>query len=78
MKRSFKVVLQYDEEANLWVSYVPDLENISTFGDCEDEALKNTKELIEGYLEAADKEGIELAPLSPDIRVVDLEVTTAA
>jgi predicted RNase H-like HicB family nuclease len=77
MTRIFKVVLQYDEEAQVWVSYVPDLENISTFGDCEDEALKNTRELIEGYLEAAAKEGIEPASQSSDIRIVDVEVATA-
>ena len=75
--RIFKVVLQFDPEAKAWVSYVPDLENISTFGFTEDEALDNTKELILGYLEAAALEGIPVATGSPDIRVVDLEVATA-
>jgi predicted RNase H-like HicB family nuclease len=75
--RIFKVILQFDPEDRAWVSYVPDLENISTYGDSEEEALAHTRELILGYLEAAAKEGILVAPGSPDIRVVDLEVATA-
>jgi predicted RNase H-like HicB family nuclease len=77
MTRSFKVILQFDPESAAWVSYVPDLENISTYGDSEQEALANTRELIVGYLEAADKEGISVPAPGLDFRVVDLEVATA-
>ena len=56
---------------------MPDLENISTYGDSEQEALANTRELIIGYLEAADKEGIAVPAPRLDVRVVDLEVATA-
>ena len=77
MTRSFKVILQFDPESAAWVSYVPDLENISTYGDSEQEALANTRELIIGYLEAADKEGIAVPAPRLDVRVVDLEVATA-
>jgi predicted RNase H-like HicB family nuclease len=77
MTRSFKVILQFDPESTAWVSYVPDLENISTYGDSEQEALANTRELIIGYLEAADKEGIAVPAPRLDVRVVDLEVATA-
>jgi predicted RNase H-like HicB family nuclease len=33
---------------------------MSTFGSTRDEALASTREAIVGYLEAADKEGVQL------------------
>ncbi len=55
--RHFKIRLEFDPGAKAWVTYVPALDKISTFGDTRDEALEHTKELILGYLEAAVKEG---------------------
>jgi len=75
--RTFKVVLQFDGESDTWVSYVPDLDNISTYGDSEQEALDNTRELIVGYLEAAAKEGVALPAPAVALRVVDLEIASA-
>ena len=51
--RRYEVVLEFDREAGAWVTYVPALDNISTFGNSRDEAISNTRELIEGYIEAA-------------------------
>lgn len=67
----YHVLLERDLEADLWVTYVPALNGLSTFGETKDEALANTREAIQGYLEAADQEGI---PVPGPLEVVDLEV----
>jgi predicted RNase H-like HicB family nuclease len=59
--RHFRTLLEWDPDARAWVSYVPALNHLSTFGDTREEALANTREAILGYLEAAEKEGIPLA-----------------
>jgi len=67
----FHVLLEWDPEADAWVTYVPTLNGLSTFGETREEALTNTREAILGYLEAAEKEGIAL----PDsAELVELEV----
>jgi predicted RNase H-like HicB family nuclease len=67
----FHVLLEWDPEAEAWVTYVPTLNGLSTFGETKEEALSNTREAILGYLEAAEKEGLSL----PDpAELVDLEV----
>lgn len=67
----FHVLLEWDPEADAWVTYVPTLNGLSTFGETKEEALTNTREAILGYLEAAEKEGLRL----PDpAELVDLEV----
>jgi predicted RNase H-like HicB family nuclease len=67
----YHVLLEWDSEAGVWVTYVPTLNNLSTFGESKEEALANTREAILGYLEAAEKEGI---PLPGPAELVDLEV----
>lgn len=65
------MLLEWDPEADSWVTYVPTLNGLSTFGKTKEEALTNTREAILGYLEAAEKEGLRLpAPAE----LVDLEV----
>ena len=54
--RSFQVVLEWDSGDKVWVTYVPALDFLSTFGETREEALANTREAILGYLEAAAKE----------------------
>ena len=73
--RRFKVLLEFDPDDKVWVTYVPALDNISTFGETKDEALELTRELVLGYLEAAEKEGIPVPAERPDSEIVDLEVT---
>ena len=67
----YHVLLEWDHEASVWVTYVPGLNGLSTSGQTRDEALANTREAILGYLEAAEKEGI---PLPRPAELVDLEV----
>ena len=75
--RRFKVLLEFDPEANAWVTYVPALDHISTFGDTREEALANTRELILGYLEATAKEGMPMPAGAPELELIDLEVALA-
>ncbi len=56
--RQFHTILEYDADDKVWVTYVPALNYLSTFGESREEALDNTREAILGYLEAAAKEGI--------------------
>ncbi len=53
--RRFKVLLTWDPDDRVWVSYVPTLDWLSTFGETQEEALRFTKEAVLGYLEAAEK-----------------------
>lgn len=69
--KKYTVLLEWDEESEVFVTHVPALGNISTYGDTEEEALAATKELIEGYLEAAEKDHVELAQR---IKLVELVV----
>ncbi len=73
----FKVLLEFDPDAKVWVTYVPALDNISTFGETRDQALEMTRELVLGYLEAAEKEGLPVPTERPETEIVDLEVSTA-
>lgn len=74
--RRFKVLVEYDAAEKVWVTYVPSLNYLSTFGESREEALENTREAILGYLEAAAKEGIP-APSDYQTEVVDVEVRIA-
>ena len=40
----FHVLLEWDPEADAWVTYVPTLNGLSTFGETKEEALTNTRE----------------------------------
>jgi predicted RNase H-like HicB family nuclease len=64
----YHVLLEWDPETGMWVTYVPTLNGLSTFGETREEALSNTQEAILGYLEAARKEGISLEPAPGAIR----------
>jgi predicted RNase H-like HicB family nuclease len=75
--RRFKVLLEWDPESQAWVTYVPALNSISTFGETREEALANTREAIAGYFEAVEKEGLPLPSSEHDAELVDLDVAIA-
>jgi predicted RNase H-like HicB family nuclease len=54
MHQHFHVLLEKDAETGAWVTWVPALNGLSTFGETREEALEQTREAILGYLEAAD------------------------
>jgi predicted RNase H-like HicB family nuclease len=65
MAQVFQVVLEFDSAEHAWVTYVPALDHLSTFGATREEALEHTREAITGYLEAAEHDGITLAATRP-------------
>jgi predicted RNase H-like HicB family nuclease len=75
--RRFKVLLEWDAEDSVWVTYVPALNHLSTFADTKEAALRETEEAILGYLEAAGKEDLPIAAEDAPIELVEVEVTTA-
>jgi predicted RNase H-like HicB family nuclease len=72
--RQFQVLLEWDPDDRIWVTYVPALNYLSTFGETREEALANTEEAITGYLETAKKEGIPVPPSNPPAELVQLDV----
>jgi predicted RNase H-like HicB family nuclease len=71
--RTFAVLIEWDRAARSWVTYVPGLGGLSTFGPSREAALEATREAILGYLEAAEKEHITV-PDPPPAEVVQLKV----
>jgi predicted RNase H-like HicB family nuclease len=55
--RNFRVLLVRDPDS--WVTYVPALNFLSTFGDTRDDALEHTREAILLYLEGAEDDARE-------------------
>ena len=60
----FKILIEWDSEERVWVSYVPACGELSTYGGTLDEVVTQTREAILGYLEALAKEGLPL-PFDP-------------
>lgn len=76
-KHRFKVVLEWDPDDSVWVSYVPSLNHLSTFGETKEEALAHTREAILGYIEAANLESIPLSLEDQQIELTEVEIVTA-
>lgn len=51
----FKVIITYDPEYKGYVTDVPELEGCMSQGKTIDEALKNTKDAIKGWIETETK-----------------------
>lgn len=75
--RRYKVLLGWDAESEAWVTYVPALGHMSTYGETRGEALEQTKEAILGYLEAARKDGLSIPQDGAELEIVELEIATA-
>jgi predicted RNase H-like HicB family nuclease len=76
-KRRFQVVLEWDAEESVWVSYVPALNHLSTYGATKEEALTETREAIVGYLEAAEKEHLEVPESGASVELAEVEIAIA-
>jgi predicted RNase H-like HicB family nuclease len=57
-KSAFKIILGWDVDAQAWVTCVPSLGGISTFGYSLDEAIFQTREMVIGYLKTLQAEGL--------------------
>lgn len=53
----YSMIIQWDEEDQIFVVSVPELPGCMTHGRTYEEALHNAKEAIEGWLEVAKNEG---------------------
>jgi predicted RNase H-like HicB family nuclease len=60
MKRSFTVIIEKDEETDMFVGEVPGLSGCHTHGKTIDELMKNMQEIIELCLEVQKEQGQEL------------------
>ncbi len=60
MKRYFTVVIEKDEESNMYVGEVPGLSGCHKHGKTIDELMKNMQEVIELCLETEKEEAHEL------------------
>jgi len=76
MTRRFRVLLEGDPAARLWVTFVPGLDSLSTYGETREEAVEQTREAIIGYLEATEREGLAVRGAEIEAEVVELEVAT--
>jgi predicted RNase H-like HicB family nuclease len=74
--RRYGVLIEWDPSAQVWVTFVPSLDSLSTHGDTREEALEQTREAILGYLEAAAKEGLVVPDAEAEPEVVEVEVAT--
>ena len=74
---SFQVVLDWDSQESVSVTYVPTLDFLSTYGQSKEEAIRNTREAIVGYIEAAAKEGLPVPSGSPQAELVCIDVPVA-
>ena len=75
--RRFQVVLEWDSEESVWVTYVPALNHLSTYGATKEEALAETRDAIVGYLEAAEKEQIEVPRSDGTVELTEVEIAIA-
>jgi predicted RNase H-like HicB family nuclease len=71
----FSVVVEWDRDAEVWVTHVPALDYLSTYGHTREAALEPTREAILGYLEAAAKDGVPLPRSVPEPSIVEIEVS---
>lgn len=72
--RHYAVMLEHDPETGLWVAYVPDLNNISIYGETREEAIAMAKEAISGYLELLVEDGEALPESSSSAEIVDVVI----
>lgn len=75
MEAIFQVLVEPEDDG--FVTFVPALDFASTQGSTREEALERTREMILGYLAAAEKEGIaiEIPPPSHRAEMIDLPIS---
>ncbi|TVR75050.1 MAG: type II toxin-antitoxin system HicB family antitoxin [Sphaerobacteraceae bacterium] len=74
MARTYQVLLEWDPDDKVWVTYVPHLDFLSTFGDTREEALEHTREAILLYLEGLEEHELETYPNGTHAELVEVEV----
>lgn len=64
------VKIEWDADAEAFVTFVPQLNDISTYGKTEQSALDATAEMIVGHIEAAQSAGLALPRSKSEIREI--------
>ncbi len=75
--RRFQVVLEWDAAESVWVTNVPALNHLSTFGPTKEAALQETREAILGYIEASKKEKLPLPESDGTVELIEVEIAIA-
>lgn len=75
--RRFQVVLEWDADESVWVTSVPALNHLSTYGATKEAALAETKEAILGYIEASKKEKLPLPDSDGTVELTEVEIAIA-
>jgi predicted RNase H-like HicB family nuclease len=60
VRTPLKINLEWDTKDQVWVSSIPVLGNLSTYGETLEEVIAQTREAILGYLETAAEQRLPL------------------
>ena len=74
MARTFQVIVEFDPDEDVWVTYLPALNMLSTYGETREESLVMTEEAIQGYLGVVEQEGIAVLGGARTVELVQLDV----
>jgi antitoxin HicB len=58
----YSIIIQWSDRNDAYLVNVPELPGCHTHGDTYQEALKNALEVIELWIEAAEKDGLPIPP----------------
>jgi predicted RNase H-like HicB family nuclease len=58
----YSIIIQWSDRNNAYLVNVPELPGCHTHGDTYQEALQNALEVIELWIEAAEKDGLPIPP----------------
>jgi len=73
-KYKIKILIEWDPDSKLWISYVPRLNNISTYAETKEKVIQMTRDAVTVYLETAEKEDIPAILNERTAELVDIEV----
>jgi predicted RNase H-like HicB family nuclease len=58
----YSIIIQWSDRNEAYLANVPELSGCHTHGDTYQEALENALEVIELWIEAAEKDGLPIPP----------------
>jgi len=58
----YSIIIQWSDRNEAYLANVPELPGCHTHGDTYQEALENALEVIELWIEAAEKDGLPIPP----------------
>ena len=76
MATTYTYPVVIEEQDGDFVTYVPALDFASTHGETRNEALERTREMIVGYLQFAEKEGLPVPTPASHTEIMEITVPT--